>query len=150
MSALPNEKLYERDFYAWTEEQAALLRAGQYTFADIENIVEEIETMGRGENREMVNRLAVLMMHLLKWEFQPVFQSRSWRSTINEQHRALQVHLKANPSLKLKLDTGIIDAYSAAVHKAVDETGISFQKFPPQCPYTFAQMMDDDFFPLTE
>ena len=63
--------LYDRDFYAWANEQAALLRSGKLAEADIENIAEEIESMGRSEKRELVNRLTVLLLHLLKWQFQP-------------------------------------------------------------------------------
>ena len=76
---------YETDFYAWAMEQAALLRAGKVGSADIANIAEEIESMGRGEKRELVNRLTILLAHLLKWQFQPGFRSPSWSSSIREQ-----------------------------------------------------------------
>ena len=73
-----SNSLYDRDFYAWANEQAALLRAGRLTEADIENIAEEIESMGRSEKRELVGRLAILLQHLLKWQFQPGRRSASW------------------------------------------------------------------------
>ena len=76
-----SNSLYERDFYAWANEQAALLRAGKLDSADIENIAEEIESMGRSEKRELINRLAVLLLHLLKWRFQPGLRGNSWRAT---------------------------------------------------------------------
>ena len=96
--------VYESDFYAWAMEQAALLRARRLDAADIDNIAEEIESMGRGEKRELVNRLAVLLLHLLKWQFQPGFRSPSWSATVREQRIRLRNHLKDNPSLKGKLD----------------------------------------------
>ena len=74
---------YDFDFYAWANEQAGLLRAGRWSEADIAHIAEEIETMGRSEIRELVSRLKVLMMHLLKWRFQPTGRSTSWRLTID-------------------------------------------------------------------
>ena len=95
---------YRQDFYAWAMEQAALLRAGRLDAADIENIAEEIESMGRGEKRELVNRLTVLLMHLLKWNFQPGFRSASWSSGIREQRIRLKNNLEDSPSLKAKLD----------------------------------------------
>ena len=92
--------LYERDFYAWANEQAALLRAGKLDRADIDNIAEEIESMGRSEKRTLVSRMSVLLLHLLKWRYQPAFRGTSWRLTIMEQRYRLADHLRDNPSLK--------------------------------------------------
>jgi len=139
--------LYERDFYAWANEQAALLRAGRLDAADIENIAEEIESMGRSEKRELVNRLAVLLLHLLKWHYQPGFRSRSWTLTIKEQRRRLARHLRDNPSLRSMLDEAITDAYGDALIEAERETGRLEETFPPDSPFTFDQIMDDTFWP---
>jgi hypothetical protein len=138
---------YERDFYAWANEQAALLRAGKLSSADIENIAEEIESMGRGEKRELVNRLDILLLHLLKWEFQPGFRSQSWRASIREQRIRLATHLKDNPSLKSKLDEAMAEAYQLAIIEAGRETGLPDSAFPSVCPYAFAQAIDADFWP---
>ena len=92
------------DFYAWANEQAALLRAGRLSEADIENIAEEIESMGRSERRELVSRLTVLLVHLLKWRYQPDLRGRSWHLTIEQQRFRMQDHLADNPSLKSQLD----------------------------------------------
>src|SRR5689334_13690461 len=94
-----NATLYDTDFYAWTAEQAALLRAGRLSEADVENIAEEIESMGRSERRELVNRLTVLFVHLLKWRHQPGLRPRSWALTIEQQRIQLGRHLDHNPSL---------------------------------------------------
>jgi Domain of unknown function DUF29 len=145
--AKPNADLYEQDFYAWANEQAALLRAGKLAAADIENIAEEIESMGRGEKRELVNRLNVLLLHLLKWQFQPGFRSHSWRSRIREQRIRLATHLKDNPSLKSKLDQAVGEAYELALIEAVRETGLPENTFPTTCPYAFAQAIDANFWP---
>jgi hypothetical protein len=96
----PNTRKYESDFYAWANEQATLLREGRFAEADVENIADEIESLGRSEKRDLVNRLAVLLAHLLKWQFQPVWRGKSWRLTIKEQRRRLSEHLDENPSLK--------------------------------------------------
>ncbi len=64
---MTNSTLYDRDFYAWANEQAGLLRAGRLTDVDIAHIAEEIESLGKSEKRELVGRLAVLLLHLLKW-----------------------------------------------------------------------------------
>lgn len=139
--------LYDRDFYAWAMEQAALLRAGKLEAADIAHIAEEIESMGRSEKRELVNRLAVLMSHLLKWRFQPMLRGNSWRLTIEEQRYRLAAHLDDNPSLKPRLEPAIRDAYRLALIEAEKETGLLRRTFPGECPWTFEQMMDEGFWP---
>ncbi len=98
-----NRQLYDQDFYAWANEQAGLLRAGRLSEADIEHIAEEIESMGKSEKRELVSRLTVLLLHLLKWQHQPAFRSKSWRLTLEEQRDRLEDHLADNPSLKSSL-----------------------------------------------
>lgn len=139
--------LYDRDFYAWANEQAALLRAGKLDRADIENIAEEIESMGRSEKRELVDRLTVLMLHLLKWHFQPYFRGASWRSTIKEQRYRLRRHMRDNPSLKSQLSDAMSDAYGLARIRAEQETGLIMETFPDECPFTFDQAMAEDFWP---
>ena len=139
--------LYERDFYAWANEQAALLRAGQLGLADIENIAEEIESMGRSEKRELISRLSVLLMHLLKWQYQPERRGRSWQGTIEQQRSHLEDHLADNPSLKSQLAAAIRLAYKDARIDAERETDIDRDTFPIECPFTFDEMMDADFLP---
>ncbi|MBP2290868.1 DUF29 domain-containing protein [Azospirillum rugosum] len=142
--------LYDRDFYAWANEQAALLRAGKLDAADIEHIAEEIESMGRSEKRELVNRLAVLLLHLLKWQFQPGLRGNSWRLSVEEQRYRLGSHLADNPSLKSKLDEAISDAYRLASIEAERETGLSRKIFPAECPWSFRELMNDEFWPDAE
>jgi hypothetical protein len=142
-----SNSLYERDFYAWANEQAALLRAGRLTEADIENIAEEIESMGRSEKRELINRLTVLLTHLLKWQFQATFRGNSWRLTIEEQRHRVEDHFADNPSLKSQLDQAIRSAYRSAASEASLETGLARSAFPTDCPHSFEQMMNPDFWP---
>ena len=144
---MPRSQLYDSDFYAWAHEQAALLREGKLSSADIDNIAEEIESMGRSEKRELVSRLTVLLLHLLKWRFQPEFRSTSWRLSIEEQRLKITSHLADNPSLKTMLPAAIVESYQLAVIGARRETGLSRENFPTACPWRFEQMMDSDFWP---
>jgi hypothetical protein len=139
--------LYETDFYAWANEQAALLRAGKLSAADIEHIAEEIESMGKTEKRELISRLTVLLIHLLKWQFQPVRRGNSWRTTIRVQRLDLFRHLKDNPSLKSQIPGAVADAYTTALIQAADETGLPEETFPAECPWSFDQIMDAGFWP---
>jgi hypothetical protein len=138
---------YHSDFYAWANEQAALLRAGEFSAADVQNIAEEIESMGRSEKRELISRLTALVLHLLKWQFQPMMRGRSWRLSIDGQRLDLEELLKDNPSLKAELDPSIAQAYRRALIEAERETGLARETFPAGCPYTFDQAMRDDFWP---
>ncbi|PWC66684.1 hypothetical protein TSH7_06010 [Azospirillum sp. TSH7] len=144
---MDGSSLYDRDFYAWANEQAALLRAGKLDAADIEHIAEEIESMGRSEKRELVNRLVVLLLHLLKWRYQAPLRGNSWRLSIEEQRYRLAAHLRDNPSLKSSLGESVEDAYRLSLIAAERETGISRRVFPSECPWSFAEMMDESFWP---
>ena len=135
--------LYERDFFAWSTEQAALLRAGNLSHADIAHIAEEIETLGRSEKRELVSRLTVLLLHLLKWRFQPARRGTSWQLSISTTRKRLADHLADNPSLKPMLPEAMTRAYSYARDDAAIETGIDLSTFPVDCPWTFEQAMRD-------
>jgi hypothetical protein len=139
--------LYEQDFYAWALQQAELLRARQLDCADLDNIAEEIESMARSEKRELTNRLTVLLLHLLKWQYQPGFRSRSWQLTIKGQRRSVSRHLKENPSLKSQLGQSMSDAYGDATIEAERETGLGAETFPESCPFSFDQATNDDFWP---
>jgi hypothetical protein len=142
---MSNQQLYDQDFYAWANEQAGLLRAGWLSEADIEHIAEEIESIGKSEKRELISRLTVLLVHLLKWQHQPVLRSTSWRLTLEEQRNQLEDHLADNPSLKAILDEVITSAYRNAILGAVRETSIERRVFPVVCPWSFDQMMDPNF-----
>jgi len=138
---------YEQDFYGWTQEQAALLKAGRLNDLDITNLTEEIETMGRSEKRELQSRLTVLLLHLLKWQHQPERRGRSWTLTIEAQRVDFQDVLSDNPGLKPHLPGLLEHAYRLAKVKATQETGLDRNIFPVQCPWTLDQLIDDTFYP---
>jgi hypothetical protein len=138
---------YDRDFYAWLNEQAALLRSGRLAELDIENLAEEIESMGRSEKRELVSRLKILILHLLKWQYQPDRRGASWRSSVYNARDALVDLLSDSPSLKSQLAAAIRTAYPRAVRDAAAETALEAAIFPSSCPWSFTQLSDPDFWP---
>jgi hypothetical protein len=141
---------YDADFYGWTQEQASLLRAGQLVELDIEHLIEEIESMGRSERRQLTNRFERLLLHLLKWHYQPDcrdIDGKSWLKTIREQRRKIPKLIRDNPSLKPLLEDCIRDAYDDARFGASDETGWLVSVFPELCPYTQEQIFDPEFLP---
>ena len=135
---------HDRDFYARTQNQAQLLRTGQFDVLDIQQIAEELEDMGRTEKRALESRLEVLIMHLLKWQYQPNLRSRSWQLTIREQRLRVQTLLEDNPSLQPYLSQRIDKIYRLAVIAAERETGLNL--FPETCPYGIEQILSEDFF----
>jgi len=139
--------LYETDFYGWIQRQVAAMRSGNLANLDLENLIEEVESMGKSEKRELESRLEVLLMHLLKWQFQPEMKGPSWHFTIEEQRERIAKHLKENPSLKSRIDSVLEEAYRFAVRLAVKETGLKKTTFPAQCPWTFEQAVDNQFWP---
>ena len=138
---------YEADVAAWASEQARLIREGQFDKLDWEHIAEEVEDVGKSEQRELASRMAVLIAHLLKWQYQPERQSTSWKRTIKEQRRALAFHLAQVPSLKSKLaDSDWQGAiWADAVTLAINETGMG--GFPENCPWTVEDILTDGWLP---
>jgi hypothetical protein len=136
---------YTTDFYAWTQQQAKLLRNRESERIDWQNIAEEIEDMGRSEKRQLESRLEILIMHLLKWQFQPNLRSRSWQLTIKEQRLRLEKLLAENPSLKSSLDEVKNKIYPLAVISAEKETGLS--SFPETCSYELKDLLSSEFLP---
>ena len=139
--------LYDQDFYAWSNQQAALLRAGEVQQADIEHIAEEIESMGRTEKRELISRLTVLLLHLLKWRFQPAKRVASWEASIRVQRNRLADHLDDNPSLRPIVPNALSAAYRDAVLEAAAETGLPDSTFPADCPWSAEEALHADFWP---
>lgn len=139
--------LYDTDFYAWTQQQATLLRDEGFAELDIHNLIEEIEAMGRSEKRELASRLQVLLMHLLKWQFQAELRCRSWQNTIRTQRSDLARLLADNPSLRTTVPDVIAQVYPDAVLDAIEETGLVAPRFPSVCPYAAAEVLDRTFLP---
>ncbi len=138
---------YEQDFHAWVHEQADVLRHGHFSGLDTEHLIEELESMGASERHQLTNRLKVLLAHILKWQYQPHLQSRSWSATIKEQRLSIQDLLEENPSLRTILDERILKAYRLARLLAVKETNLEENTFPVDCPYRWDQIIDEHYYP---
>ena len=139
--------LYEADFYAWTQAQAKLLRDRTWELLDVEQLAEEIESLGKQQRQELRQRLGVLLGHLLKWEFQPDKRSKSWLITIREQRREILDLLQDSPSLQPYLPEAMQKAYLAGIDLVVRETPLEDADLPIECPYSIEQVLDSSFFP---
>ena len=115
---------------------------------DIDHLIEEVESMGASELRQLQSRLEVLIMHLLKWQYQSKKQSRSWTLTIEEQRKRIKRLLKKMPSLKACIQEEALEAHGYAIIKSAKETGLDKSVFPCELPYTLEQLLDDNFYPM--
>jgi hypothetical protein len=144
-----SEATYDGDIIAWANEQARLIRAGLFEQLDIEHIAEEIEDVGKSEQRELENRMAILLAHLLKWEHQAERRGNSWRNTIEDQRKRIARRIEKTPSVKANLEDsewwrGI---WADALDTAVKETGLLYEDFPKSQSWSFEQIMDAKFWP---
>ncbi len=140
----------ERDFYGWLQHHIDLLKQGKLNDLDVDILIDELESMGKRDRRELTNRLMILIAHLLKWQFQSEKQCGSWKGTIRKQRIQLLEHLEDSPSLKNHFDESVMKAYPKALMLAVDETGLSIETFPQNCLYTSKQLLNENFYPTAQ
>ena len=139
---------YEQDFHQWALQQAELLHKAAFEKLDVTNLIEELQAMSARERRELISRLRVLLMHLLKWQYQPNYPIKTrWQTTINNQRDDISLLLEDSPSLSPKIPEALAKAYPMAVREAAQESGLSLKVFPTECPWTFEQAMIAGFFP---
>ena len=143
------EKLttYKQDIVAWAQEQARLIRAGRFDLLDLEHIADEIDDVGKSEQRELASRMVILMTHLLKWQCQPERRSTSWTLTIREQRKGLCRRLKNTPSLKNELSNAdwLEDVWGDVLTMTTKETGIG--ELPDACPWVMTDILSSDWLP---
>jgi hypothetical protein len=136
---------YGGDVYAWASQQAQLLRAGLLGKIDALQIAEELDDVARSEYDALESALTVLLMHMLKWDHQSEFRSRSWEATIREQRLRVRDRMEDSPSLKSKLEQAIRRAYRYGRVHASGETGLDVSAFPADCPYSWADIIEREF-----
>ncbi|WP_373693731.1 DUF29 domain-containing protein, partial [Limnofasciculus baicalensis] len=141
------KSLYETDFICWVETTLAQLRAQDYGNVDWQNLFEEIEDMSKRERKSLKSNLVVLLLYLLKWQYQPESRSGSWRGAIREHRRRINDDLKDSPSLKPYLKEIFYECYQNARQQAADETGLLLKTFPIDSLYTEEQVLDTSFLP---
>ena len=134
---------YETDFYQWTQQQAALLRQGLLSAVDVENLAEEVESMGKSDRRSVESHLFITLTHLLKWKYQPQRRGKSWRLSIRNGRRDVERLLRDSPSLKPQLNDLAMEEYPGARNEAADETGLPLATFPEECEFSIEQITGD-------
>jgi hypothetical protein len=147
ISPHPNSVLYEQDYYLWIKNTAQLLQQDRLSELDIANLIEEIEDMGKSERRAVESNLDIILMHLLKYKYQPLKRSNSWLSTIFEHRKRLQRIFKDSPSLKSYVREIFDECYQNARKMASLETSMLIDTFPMESPFEIEQSLDHDYLP---
>lgn len=145
--ATTTEPLYERDFYTWCLQQARLVQERRFAELDVDNVVEELESLGKEQAHALRSSYRVLLMHLLKWQYQPERRSGSWASTIIRERANAVERLDENPGLKPRQGQLVREAYKVARRAAAAETGLPLATFPETCPFPIARALDEDWWP---
>ncbi len=138
---------YEGDFHLWSLTQAAFIRAGKFEEIDIENVAEEIESLGRRDRVNIRRGLDDLLLRLLKWQFQPSKRRKRWQWAIRDARDKITMLIEESPSLKDFPAKVLAKEYDDARHRAALLKGLSEKRLPAECPYSVAEILDDDFLP---
>lgn len=140
-------QLYEQDLYLWAETTAHLLREKRFSEIELDALIEELDDMGRSQKRGLDSQLERVIMHLLKWQFQPEMRSTSWRLSIFEGRKSIKKAIEYSPSLKRLVPDLVLSCYPDAKESAIIETGLPEWVFPEQNPFTVDQILDSRFLP---
>lgn len=143
----PAADLYETDFYAWARGQARAMAARDRTALDVANLIDEVESVGRSQRAAIESHLIVMILHLLKFRFQPARATVSWRITLRNQRQDIERLITRSPSLRGYPAEILHETYGDAVRRAAQETGLDESTFPRDLPFTLAQILDPDFVP---
>ena len=142
--------LYEKDFYLWIEQTVTSLKKKQFKDLDLDNLIAELESMGKGEKRELISRLLVLIEHLLKleyWETEKEDNAREWKNTVIEQRKQIEILLRESPSLKSLLPELLLTTYQDAREVFLRKSESPPTTVPVESPLTLTTILDPNYFP---
>lgn len=138
---------YERDYPLWLERTTEYLRSGNFDALDVGHLIAELEEMGGSRKDALENNLIVVLAHLLKWKYQPSYRCGSWRGSIKEHRRRINKAIFKHPGLQPYLRDIFSECYTPAQEWAAEETGLSIDTFPQQCPFTLEETLNSDYLP---
>ena len=135
---------YAADYAAWLQNQVGLMKASRWTELDMENLIDEVESLGRSDFKGFVSAIEVVIAHMLKWDFQSDRRSPSWIGSIDEHRARIEQELADSPSYKSRIDEALARAYRPARGRASADTRLPLSAFPTDCPYVWADIMARD------
>jgi Domain of unknown function DUF29 len=138
---------YATDFNLWIHQTAQRLKERRWHEIDVEHLIEEVEDLGKSERRGIASQLTRLLLHLLKWQYQPQRRSDSWLDSITDTRTQLELAIQDSPSLKHYPAAQLQESYQRACRQAVTQTGLTAAVFPKTCPYGIERVLDDAWLP---
>jgi Domain of unknown function DUF29 len=138
---------YLVDFNSWVDQTAQLLRDRRWQDIDVAHLIEEIQDLGKSEQRAIASQLTRLLLHLLKWQYQPQRRSDSWLDSITDARTQIELALEDSPSLKHYPEKQLNESYKRARRQAMKQTNMEASAFPAECPYLLALALDEDWLP---
>jgi hypothetical protein len=138
---------YTADFNLWIEQTTQLLRSHRWHEIDVEHLIEEVEGLGKSERRAIASQLTRLLLHLLKWQYQPQPRSDSWLDSITDSRTQIELAIEDSPSLKSYPTEQLQESYQRARRQAAKQTDILLSVFPEECPYFLESVLDEDWLP---
>jgi hypothetical protein len=138
---------YSEDFHLWVQQTAQLLRERRWQDIDLAHLIEELEDVGKSERRGITSQLTRLLLHLLKWQYQPQRRSDSWLDSLTDARTQIELVLADSPSLQSFPATQLATSYQRARRKAAKQTGLSLAVFPEACPYSLECILREDWLP---
>lgn len=141
------ETTYTTDFNQWVQQTAQLLRDRRWQEIDIQHLIEEVEDLGKSERRGVASQLTRLLLHLLKWQYEPERRSDSWLDSITDARTQIELAIADSPSLKSYPEEQLKKSYQRARRQAAKQTEMPLEGFPEDCPYTLELVLDEDWLP---
>lgn len=138
---------YKADFNLWIEQTTQLLRSHRWQEVDVEYLIEEVQGLGKSERRAIASQLTRLLLHLLKWQYQPQRRSDSWLDSITDSRTQIELTIEDSPSLKSYPTEQLEESYQRARRQAAKQTGMLISVFPEECPYFLELVLDEDWLP---
>ena len=137
-------QLYDQDYCLWLENTVEQLKQKNLNHIDWKNLIEEIESLGKSQKNALQSNLRILLMHLLKWQYQRDLRSNSWSYTITEHNIRINKAFQESPSLKRYFIEIFDDCYQDARKLAAKETGLDLDTFPVDCPFSPQDVLESD------
>lgn len=144
---MSTQNLYDNDFYTWCYVQEDLLGQNKFNELDLENLREEIRTLGERHYRTLESRLENLFLHLLKWIYQPEMRGHNWIYSIRSERKEIPLHIEEYPGLKNKYNMACKKAYTKARWKCHLQTGLVYEDLPIGMPFDIEQALDEQWMP---
>ena len=138
---------YLTDFSSWINQTAQLLREHRWHEVDVPNLIEEVEDLGKSERRGITSQLTRLLLHLLKWQYQPQRRSDSWLDSITDARTQIELAIEDSPSLRSYPSEQLEESYHRARRQAAKQTSIETSVFPEKCPYSLELVLAEDWLP---